>query len=282
MTMPRVRSLDELRSIVKTWKTSGKTVGLVPTMGALHNGHLSLVRSSVQTCDYTIATIFVNPTQFAAGEDLDTYPRNEDSDCEMLEAENCDLAFCPDARTVYPTGEQTRVSVPELGAKLEGQFRPHFFGGVATVVTKLFNMVDPDFAFFGEKDFQQVQIIKRMVTDLAMPVSIVACPTERTPDGLAMSSRNAYLTETERKIAPALNAAMHRAAIRIRLGHLPGEVITEAVESLRTSGFDKIEYLEACDPETLEPIIGELPEGPCRLIAAAWLGKTRLIDNIAI
>lgn len=280
--MQIVRSLSDLRAHIRAWKTEGLTVGLVPTMGALHDGHLSLVDASVAGCDRTIASIFVNPTQFAAHEDLGSYPRDEARDTSLLELHGCNVTFCPDVDTMYPAGEQTRVSVPELGAKLEGQFRPHFFGGVATVVSKLFNMVAPDKAYFGEKDFQQVQIIKRMVTDLAYPIEIVACPTGRAEDGLALSSRNAYLTEAERRIAPALFAAMHRAAIRIRNGALPGEALTEAVETLNRVGFDQVEYLEACDPATLEPIGHEVPDYPCRLIAATWLGKTRLIDNIAI
>lgn len=280
--MKIVRPLDDLRHQVYEWKSAGLTVGFVPTMGALHAGHLSLVEASVAQCDRTIASIFINPTQFAAHEDLGSYPRTEDRDTALLEAHGCDLAFCPDAATMYPPGEETRVCVPVLGAKLEGQFRPHFFGGVATVVAKLFNMVMPDKAFFGEKDFQQVQIIRRMVADLAFPIEIIPCPTGRAEDGLALSSRNAYLSEDQRRIAPALFAAMHRASIRIRSGVLPGEALTEAVESLVRAGFDRVEYLEACDPETLEPIGHEVPDTPCRLIAATWLGKTRLIDNIAI
>lgn len=280
--MQIVRSLSALREQVRNWKRDGLSVGFVPTMGALHDGHLSLIDASVAQCDRTIASIFVNPTQFAEHEDLGSYPRDEARDTDLLNQHGCDLAFCPDVGTMYPAGEETRVSVPALGAKLEGQFRPHFFGGVATVVSKLFNMVDPDKAFFGEKDFQQVQIIKRMVTDLAFPIEIVACPTGRAADGLALSSRNAYLTEEERRIAPALYAAMHRATIRMRNGHLPGEIIIEAVETLRRAGFKKVEYLEAVDPATLDPIGHEIPDHPCRLIAAAWLGKTRLIDNIAL
>ncbi len=280
--MQRVTMLEDLRTIVRDWKRQGLNVGFVPTMGALHDGHLSLIDASVAVCDRTIASIFVNPTQFAAHEDLGNYPRTEDRDLALLTEHGCDLAFCPEADTMYPAGEESRVAVPELGAKLEGQFRPHFFGGVATVVSKLFNMVQPDKAFFGEKDFQQVQVIKRMVTDLAFPIEIIPCPTGRAVDGLALSSRNAYLSDAQRRIAPALYAAMHRAAIRMRNGTLPGEAITEAVDALHRAGFDEVQYLEACDPGTLEPVGHELPDYPCRLIAACWLGKTRLIDNIAI
>ena len=277
-----VRTLTDLRSVVKTWKAQGLRVGFVPTMGALHAGHLSLIDRSATECDRTVASIFVNPTQFAAHEDLGSYPRDETRDTDLLADHGCDLAYCPDVETMYPSGEETRVSVPTLGAKLEGQFRPHFFGGVATVVSKLFNQVQPDRAYFGEKDFQQVQVIKRMVKDLAMPVEIIGCPTGRAVDGLALSSRNAYLTAEQRKIAPALYAAMRRAAIRIRRGNLPGEALTEAIETLVRAGFEKVEYLEACDPDTLDPVSFDVPAKPCRLIAAAWLGKTRLIDNIEL
>lgn len=280
--MQIVRKLSELRETVSAWRKAGLSIGFVPTMGALHAGHISLVRLSVEGCDRTIASIYVNPTQFAPHEDLDSYPRQEAEDAAKLEAAGCDLVFCPSSDVMYPEGEETRVDVPTMGAKLEGQFRPHFFGGVATVVTKLFNQVQPDKAFFGEKDYQQVQIITRMVKDLCIPVEICPGPTLRAADGLALSSRNAYLTPKERAAAPALHAAMHRAAIRMRNGTLPGEAIAEAVESVRKAGFRTVEYIEAVDPATLDPIPAQLPEKPCRLIAAAWMGKTRLIDNIAI
>ncbi len=280
--MQRVTELNSLREIVRSWKAEGLSVGFVPTMGALHEGHLSLIDASVSACDRTVASVFINPTQFAAHEDLGSYPRTEDRDCALLDAHGCDLAFLPSVETMYPAGEETRVSVPELGAKLEGEFRPHFFGGVATVVSKLFNMVDPDKAFFGEKDFQQVQVIKRMVTDLAFGVEIVPCPTGRDVDGLALSSRNTYLSEEERRIAPALFAALHRAAIRIRNGAALETVIEAATASLLKSGFKTVEYIKACDPDTLDLISQPIPAKPCRLIAAAWLGRTRLIDNIAL
>tara|TARA_B100000678_G_scaffold256316_2_gene234603 strand:- start:20506 stop:21348 length:843 start_codon:yes stop_codon:yes gene_type:complete len=277
-----VKSLEELRETVTSWKRDGLSVGFVPTMGALHNGHISLVEMSVQRCDRTVTSIYVNPTQFAAHEDLDSYPRQEDEDQSKLKAAGCDLVFCPTTEVMYPEGEETRVDVPSLGAKLEGQFRPHFFGGVATVVCKLFNQVQPDTAFFGEKDFQQVQVIRRMVTDLAMPVEIVAGSTFRADDGLALSSRNAYLTDEERAIAPALAAALHRAAIRIRAGAAHAHALAEAVETLKINGFQKVDYIEAIDPSTLDPISTPVPEYPLRLVAAAWLGKTRLIDNIPL
>ena len=280
--MQVVRSLEELRGIVRGWKRDGLTVGFVPTMGALHQGHLSLVDLSVTACDRTVASIFVNPTQFAPHEDLDAYPRQEQADQAMLEAHKCDLVFTPEVATMYPEGEETRVSVPDLGAKLEGQFRPHFFGGVATVVAKLFNQVQPDKAFFGEKDFQQVQVIKRMVIDLCFPIEIVPGATLRAADGLALSSRNAYLTPEERRIAPSLHLAMHRASIRIRNGADQTAAVAEATKTLKEAGFNKVEYITAVDPASLDPIEGAIPDHACRLIAAAWLGKTRLIDNIAL
>lgn len=280
--MQIVRHLAELREIITGWKREGLSVGFVPTMGALHSGHVSLVDLSVAQCDRTVASIFVNPTQFAPHEDLDSYPRQEAEDQAMLKAHGCDIAYCPDKATMYPEGEQTRVDVPAMGAKLEGQFRPHFFGGVATVVSKLFNQISPDRAYFGEKDYQQVQIIRRMAIDLCFPIEIIAGATKRATDGLALSSRNAYLTVEERRIAPALFASLHRCAIRIRNGALPGEAISEAVHALENAGFKKVEYIEAVDPLSLDPVPVDLPESPCRLIAATWLGKTRLIDNIEL
>lgn len=280
--MQIVRELAELRSIVSGWRVSGQTIGFVPTMGALHDGHISLVSMSVAACDKTIASIYVNPTQFAPHEDLDAYPRQEAEDVARLEAAGCDLVFCPSSAVMYPDGEETRVDVPKMGAKLEGRFRPHFFGGVATVVTKLFNQVQPDKAFFGEKDYQQVQVITRMVKDLSIPVEICPGPTARAADGLALSSRNAYLTPEERAAAPALHAAMYRATIRMRNGTPVAEATAEAIKSVERAGFRTVEYIDAVDPDTLDLITGDLPAKPCRLIAAAWMGKTRLIDNIEL
>jgi len=277
-----VRTLTDLRSLIGNWRAKGHRIGFVPTMGALHAGHLSLVDNAVRQCDRVVTSIFVNPTQFAAHEDLGSYPRHEADDVAKLTAHGCHVAYCPDVATMYPEGEETRVSVPELGAKLEGEFRPHFFGGVATVVSKLFNQVQPDKAFFGEKDYQQVQVIKRMVKDLCIPVEIVPVPTERDVDGLALSSRNAYLTPDERRIAPALSAAMHRAAIRLRNGTPVIAATEEAIRTIEKAGFDRVEYIKACDAENLDLITDAMPERPARLLAAAWLGKTRLIDNIPV
>ncbi|MAI89720.1 pantoate--beta-alanine ligase [Ponticaulis sp.] len=280
--MQVVRTLEELRSIVRGWKREGLSVGFVPTMGALHAGHLSLVDLSTAQCDRTIASIFVNPTQFAPHEDLDSYPRQEQQDHDLLRGRGCDLVFCPEVSVMYPEGEETRVSVPQMGAKLEGPFRPHFFGGVATVVAKLFNQVEPDKAFFGEKDYQQVQVIKRMVIDLCFGIEIVPGPTARAGDGLALSSRNAYLSAVQRAIAPVLFASLHRCAIRMRNGTPPEIALAEAKAAISKAGFENVEYVDAVDPGTLDQITDTLPDYPCRLIAAAWLGKTRLIDNIAL
>jgi pantoate--beta-alanine ligase len=280
--MKIVRTLPELRETVRTWKSEGERIGFVPTMGALHEGHVSLVDLSAAQCTRTIASIFVNPTQFAPHEDLDSYPRQEADDFSKLEAHKCDLVYCPDIETMYPPGDETRVSIPEMGAKLEGRFRPHFFGGVATIVSRLFNQVSPDAAYFGEKDYQQVQIIRRMVRDLSFNVDIIAGPTSRADDGLALSSRNAYLSKEEREIAPGLFAALHRCAIRIRNGVIPATALSEAVLTLERAGFRSVEYIEAVNPDTLDPISETVPDGPCRLIAAAWMGRTRLIDNIKL
>lgn len=280
--MKIVRTLTELRETIRIWKSQGDRIGFVPTMGALHAGHVSLVDLSVASCTRTVASIFVNPTQFAPHEDLDNYPRQEEDDFAKLRAHACDLVYCPDVETMYPPGDETRVDVPVMGAKLEGRFRPHFFGGVATIVARLFNQVMPDAAFFGEKDYQQVQIIRRMVRDLSFDIEIVAGATLRADDGLALSSRNAYLTVAERQTAPSLFAALNRCAIRIRNGNTISEAADEAVRSLLKAGFAKVEYIDAVDPSTLDILKDTLPAETCRLIAAAWMGHTRLIDNIEL
>lgn len=280
--MDIVRDLNELRSLTNSHRLNAKRIGFVPTMGALHEGHLSLLDIAKSESDIVIASIFVNPTQFAAHEDLGSYPRQEEQDLAALRARGCDVAYLPDQATMYPDGEETRVSVPELGAKLEGQFRPHFFGGVATVVTKLFNQVQPDIAIFGEKDFQQVQIIRRMVADLSLPVTIIAGETRREIDGLAQSSRNAYLSEKDRSIVPILNQAMHRAAKRIRSGTAITTCLEEAQETILRAGIDRVDYIEACNADTLDPLTEHQTDYQARLLAAAWIGKTRLIDNIEI
>ena len=250
-------------------------------MGALHRGHLSLVEQSLEASDETIVTIFVNPTQFAAGEDLDQYPRTLDADIELLDSisGSRDLTvFAPSAEEVYPTGCTTSVVPPAIAKKLEGEFRPTHFAGVATVVLKLLNMTQADKAFFGQKDFQQVAVVKQMVKDLNVPTEIVVCPIIRDPDGLAMSSRNAYLSRDERQIALTLNQTLDDIESQVKQGLRDGfEVITEMRQQLIDGGVDSIDYAVIANPvslETCDPI-----ELPAVALIAVHVGKTRLIDN---
>ncbi len=251
-------------------------------MGALHDGHLSLVEIARNRCDRVVASIFVNPAQFAPGEDFDAYPRNEADDLGKLAAAGCDLAYLPTADEMYPDGSLTNVRVEEMSDLLDGRHRPHFFYGVATVVARLFVHVAPDLAVFGEKDFQQLQIIRRMARDLGFAIEIVGGPTVRDPDGLAQSSRNAYLTADDRRKAGALFAALHRARKRIEAGAEIGACVEEAAELLTAAGWDGVDYVSAVDPATLR----DLPPGPAtpgapgRLLGAGRVGSTRLIDNV--
>lgn len=251
-------------------------------MGALHDGHLSLVRRAAESTDRIVASIFVNPTQFAPGEDFDSYPRNEADDLAKLAEAGCHLAYVPSVEEMYPEGSLTDVRVAEMSDLLDGAHRPHFFYGVSTIVARLFIHVAPDVAVFGEKDFQQLQILKRMTRDLGFSIEIIGGPTVRDADGLAQSSRNAYLTEAERPVAGAVYAALHRARRRIEIGVSIDEALTEAEAFLVAAGMTSVDYVSACDPETLT----DLAPGPAeagadgRLLAAAWLGATRLIDNI--
>lgn len=279
-----VRSRQALSDAIRNWRYSGHSVGFVPTMGALHNGHLSLLRESRARADKTVASIFVNPTQFAPGEDFDTYPRYERDDLEKLASAGCDLAYLPTPDDIYPDGNLTKVSVPGLSDLLDGEHRPHFFYGVATVVARLFIHVQPDVAVFGQKDFQQLQIIRRMVTDLGFPIDIVGGPTQRGPDGLAQSSRNLYLSPAERESAGALFAALTRARARILAGANIREVAQEATGLLRAAGFARVDYVSAVASDTLEALNNDRATWPdeTRLLGAAWMGETRLIDNIAL
>lgn len=275
-----VRNRAALRRATDALRTGGETIAFVPTMGALHAGHLSLVKTGLTQADHVVASIFVNPTQFAPGEDFDTYPRNEDADLKKLESAGCELVYMPTAEEMYPDGSLTNVRVEEMSDLLDGVYRPHFFYGVATVVARLFIHVQPDVAVFGEKDYQQLQIIRRMVRDLGFAIDIVGAPTARNPDGLAQSSRNAYLSTVERRHSGALFAALHRAGRRIEVGCSPEVALTEAREHVLSSGFDKLDYVELVDPATLKPAPSG-STGPGRLLGAAWMGKTRLIDNLA-
>lgn len=276
-----VRTVADLRAQVSAWKAEGLKVGMVPTMGALHEGHLSLVRLARTRADRVVASIFVNPTQFAPHEDFDAYPRAEARDAGLLEGAGCDLLYAPTAAEMYPKGFATSVSVTGVSEPLDGQARPHHFGGVATVVTKLLSQCAPDVAVFGEKDYQQLLVIKALARDLDLPVEIVGGPTARDHDGLALSSRNAYLSESERAVASALPAALRQVVEALAKGQAVSEAEAAGVEALRAAGFGKIDYLEARDGGTLERL-GPGPAAPgARVFVAAWLGKTRLIDNMA-
>lgn len=278
--LPVVRTVAELRAVVSAWKREGLRVAMVPTMGALHEGHLSLVRLGNERADRTVASIFVNPAQFAPHEDFDAYPRGEDRDSALLAAAGCALLFAPTVGEMYPDGFATTVNVATgVSEPLEGVSRPHFFGGVATVVAKLLNQCRPDVAIFGEKDYQQLLVIRRMARDLDLGVEIVGGPTSREADDLAMSSRNAYLTPEEREAASALPAAMRAAAEFLREGQPAGTVEGRIKAILGEAGFGKIDYVEVRDGETLDRL-GPGPVGAgARVFVAAWMGRTRLIDN---
>lgn len=278
--LPIIRTVQHLRDAVASWRKQGLRVGLVPTMGALHEGHLSLVRTAKEKCDRVVATLFVNPRQFAPHEDFERYPRDEAGDSALLASAGCDLLYAPERAVMYPDGFSTNVIVSDVSTPLEGEFRPHFFGGVATVVTKLLLQSLPDAAFFGEKDYQQLQVIKRMTRDLDIPVAIEGCATVREHDGLAMSSRNAYLNADERRIAARLNHIMHDAIKAVRAGQPVADAEADAARHVIAAGFGSVDYIAIRDAETLAPIT-DLSR-PTRILAAAWLGKTRLIDNMAV
>jgi pantoate--beta-alanine ligase len=278
--IPAVRDVPALRAAVGAWRAAGLSVGLVPTMGALHEGHLSLVRAAKARCDRVLASLFVNPRQFAPHEDFERYPRDEAADSKLLAGAGCDLLFAPDRAIMYPDGFATNVIVTSVSTPLEGQMRPHFFGGVATVVTKLLLQALPDAAFFGEKDYQQLLVIKRLAKDLDMPIEIVGCPTWREHDGLAMSSRNAYLTPEQRNVAGRLNHVLHEAIYKLHHGAAIAEIEAEAARHLLASGFTCVDYVAVRDAEALAELAAL--DRPARILAAAWLGKTRLIDNMAV
>lgn len=275
-----IRTSAELREKVAAWKRSGMLVGVVPTMGALHDGHLSLARAARGQSDRVIVTIFVNPMQFNNASDLDKYPRDEAHDLALLEAEGVDVLFAPGVDEVYPEGFATKVTVGGVSEPLEGAMRPGHFDGVATVVSKLFGMTQAGRAFFGEKDWQQLQVVKRLVEDLNIATRIIGCPTIREEDGLAMSSRNVRLSAAERAQAPVLHAEMQKAAEAMRAGTPVAEALEAATRAITAGGFGAVEYLELRTVDGLRPAT-DLSE-PARLLAAAWLGDVRLIDNIAV
>jgi len=274
------KAIKDLRSAVADWRSAGEKTVLVPTMGALHEGHLSLVRLARKTGERIIVSIFVNPAQFAPHEDFDSYPREHEKDLEHLAVLDVDLVFMPPRDEVYPEDFSTHVTVEGLSEGLCGASRPHFFGGVATVVAKLLNQCRPDVAIFGEKDYQQLLVIRRMARDLDMDVEILGGPIVREADGLAMSSRNAYLTPGERKNAPRLYRTIYEISEAIAAGKSTHELLEEGRKRLQQAGFD-VDYLEVRNAENLAPIEARVKE-PARVLAAAMLGKTRLIDNVAV
>ena len=306
-----VRSIADLRGAVGQWRDNGLKIALVPTMGALHAGHLALVRRAGELADRTLVSIFVNPSQFAPHEDLARYPRDEAGDLSKLAAESCHLVWAPTAAEMYPEGFSTRI-VPHGAAQgLESDFRPHFFGGVTTVCAKLFGAATPDIALFGEKDYQQLCVVRQMVRDLNMPLDIVGMETTREGDGLALSSRNVYLSAEERRIAPTLNRILRDVAVKsravargrsearqgkaprpaplVRDPALPPQahqlpdldaICAAAAGELQAAGFTKVDYVAVRHADTLK-VVTETGALPLRVLAAAWLGSTRLIDNVA-
>lgn len=280
--MRTVHTIKELRAVIRSYRTQGKRVGLVPTMGNLHEGHLALVRRALEASDVVVTSIFVNPMQFGAGEDLDAYPRTLAEDQRKLEAEGNSLLFAPNVQEVYPDGlaRQTQVTVPEVSEGHCGASRPGHFEGVATVVSMLFNMVQPDVAVFGEKDYQQLAVIRKMVRDLFIPVDVIGLPTIRESDGLAMSSRNGYLSTEERAMAPALHRVLSETGNAIAAGSDDfAGLETSARDTLTAEGF-RPDYFNIVNSLTLKPAAPG--DRQITLLAAAFLGTTRLIDNLSV
>jgi pantoate--beta-alanine ligase len=276
-----VRTVAALRAAIAGFRARGEAVALVPTMGALHAGHLALIAAARKHADRVVATIFVNPKQFGPREDFARYPRTLAADRKALAEAGADVLFVPPVEAMYPPGFATAVMVSGLSDDLEGGVRPGHFAGVATVVAKLLIQASPDVAVFGEKDFQQLAVIRRLARDLDLPVRIEGVATVRESDGLALSSRNAYLTPEQRRAAPALYRALARAAADVADGRLDWPAIAEgAIRAIRTGGFDRVDYVELRDAATLEPVTD--PARPARILAAAWIGTTRLIDNVPV
>ncbi|EPX79579.1 pantoate--beta-alanine ligase [Salipiger mucosus] len=280
MTAPILREKAALRERVAGWKRDGARVGVVPTMGALHAGHLSLVEAAQAECDRVIVTIFVNPRQFNNPADLESYPRTEETDAQKLAPFDVDVIYVPGPGEIYPEGFATTVLVAGLTEGLCGAHRPGHFDGVTTVVPKLFLQTGADRAYFGEKDYQQLQVVRRMAADLDIPIEVVGCPTVREADGLALSSRNVRLSPEARRQAPELHAVLVETAAALRAGEALGALREAAERRLISAGFERLEYLELRGAEDLAPL--ETPERPARLLVAAWLDGVRLIDNIAV
>jgi pantoate--beta-alanine ligase len=275
-----VATVADLRTALAHARAAGRDVGLVPTMGYLHDGHASLIRAAAAACGFVVMTSFVNPLQFAAGEDLDAYPSDPDGDERVAAEAGADLIFRPSVDQMYPRPMATTVSVAGLGAVMEGASRPTHFDGVTTVVAKLFSLVGECRAYFGEKDFQQLAIVRRMASDLSMPVEVVGCPIRREPDGLAMSSRNVYLTPEERSAAPVLHRALLEGAAAIAAGETDADVVRRRMANVvGAEPLAALDYVEVADPETLEPLVR--CDAGARLFGAARFGRARLIDNVA-
>jgi pantoate--beta-alanine ligase len=279
--MKKYADIDELRAHLTDRRRSGERIGFVPTMGGLHEGHLSLIRAARADCDEVVVSIFVNPTQFGEGEDYADYPRHEASDLAACRAEDVDVVFCPTVEQMYPSGDATRVVVGGVTEALCGPHRPGHFDGVTTVVAKLFNIVQPDRAYFGQKDAQQAVVIRRMTHDLRWPIDIVVCPTVREPEGLAMSSRNAYLSPDQRRQASSLYRSLMWARCEIEAGRREAEALKSGIRSrVEAAGPCVIDYVQLVDADTLEP--RAVVEGRCLIALAVRIGSARLIDNILI
>lgn len=279
--METVRTVAGLRTQVAAWRSAGETVGLVPTMGAIHAGHLALVKAAAAACDRVVASLFVNPAQFGPNEDYQLYPRDEAADAALLENDGVALLFAPTVEEMYPDGFATSVAVAGLTSGLCGDHRPGHFDGVATIVSKLLIQCLPDRAYFGEKDYQQLTVVKRLARDLDIRVAIEGVPTVREPDGLALSSRNAYLSPEHRAIAPALFETISAIATALADGRAAvADHVDHGIAKLEEAGFDRLDYLEVRDAETLEPL--DRVDRPARVLVAARIGGTRLIDNVPV
>ena len=284
--LPIVRTVSDLRDVVRDWRKQGLSVALVPTMGALHDGHLTLVAEALRQADRVVTSVFVNPTQFAPTEDLDTYPRREARDAELLAGAGAHLMYAPTVDQMYPDGFITTVTVGDArtggpAQDLEGAARPQMFGGVALVVSKLLNQAQADVAVFGEKDWQQLMVVRRMVADLDIPTRIVGVPIARDANGFALSSRNAYLSDDELSVARKLNVLLARAAKKAAAGEPVAAVEQAASDSLVAAGFDRVDYVAIRRADDLS-VFSASVDAPARILVAAWLGKTRLIDNMAV
>ena len=278
--LPVLRSVASLREQVATWRRDGLRIAFVPTMGALHDGHLSLVAHGLETADRVLVSIFVNPTQFGPNEDFAAYPRTEEADLAKLRQAGAQAVYAPAVEEMYPPGASTTVTVAGITDSMDGVFRPGHFAGVATVVAKLLNQAQPDVALFGEKDFQQLQVIKRLTRDLDIPVAIRGVPTHREADGLAMSSRNAYLSPAERAIAPTLHRVLQEIAGKLRDGADASPLLKKGIEDITKAGFASVDYLDLRAVDDLAAL--DRLDRPARLLVAARLGRARLIDNIPV